>query len=70
MQKTTAEGNSKLYETQVVALENQKSSLEVSLKEAMEYKIDIEPLKKHALALISKIHQMQFHMVEEMLKVQ
>ena len=59
MQKTTADRKAKLYETQVVALENQKVSLEVSLKAAMEQKTDIEPLKKHALALRSKLHQMQ-----------
>ena len=59
MQKTIAEGKDKHYETQVVALETQKASLEVSLKEANEQKTDIEPLKKHALALRSKIHQMQ-----------
>ena len=56
LQKIIAEGKSKLYETQVVALENQKDSLEVSLKVAMEQKIDINPLKKHSLALRSKIH--------------
>jgi len=36
MQKTIAEGKAKLYEARVVALENQKTSLEVSLKETME----------------------------------
>ena len=36
----------------------------------MEHKTDIEPLKKHALALRSKIHQIQLHMEKEMLKVQ
>ena len=56
MQKTNPEGKAKLYETRVVALENQKTSLEVSLKEAMEQKIDIEPLKNHSLTLRSKIH--------------
>ena len=59
IQKKTIEGKAKLYKTQVVALENQKASLEVSLKATMEKKIDIQPLKKHALALRSKIHQMQ-----------
>ena len=70
MQNTTAEGKAKLYETWVVALENQKTSLEVSLKAAMEQKTDIEPLKKHALTLINKILQMQLQMAKEMLKVQ
>ena len=70
MQKTTAEGKSKHYETQVVALETQKASPEVSLKAANEHKTYIEPLNKHALALRNKIHLMQLQMAEEMLKVQ
>ena len=36
----------------------------------MEQKTDIEPLKKHALILRNKIHQMQLQMAEELLKVQ
>ena len=51
-------------------MENQKNSLGVSLKTAMEQKADIEPLKKHALTLRNKIHQMQLQMAEESLKVQ
>ena len=70
VQRTTAEGRSKMYETQIVALEDQKNSLEVSLKIAMEQEGDIEPLKMHALTLRNKIHQMQLHMVEERFKVQ
>ena len=58
-QKTTAEGKAKLYETQIAALEEQKNSLTASLKSAMEQKVDIEPLKKHALMLRNKIHQIQ-----------
>ena len=70
MQKTIVGGKAKHYVTQVVALETHKASLEVSLKAAMEQKTDIEPLKKHVLALRSKIHQMQLQMAEEMLKFQ
>ena len=36
----------------------------------MEQKVDIEPLKKHALMLRKKIHQMQLQMVEERFQVQ
>ena len=36
----------------------------------MEQKKNIEPLKKHALILRNKIHQMQLQMVEELLKFQ
>ena len=58
MQKTNAEGKDKHYETQVVALEAQKASLEVLLKVENEQRIDIESLTKHALMLRSKIYQM------------
>ena len=44
--------------------------MEASLQAANEQKTDIEPLKKHALTLRSKIHQMQLQITEEMLKVQ
>ena len=44
LQKTTTEGKSKHYETQVAALEAQKASLEVLLKTVNEQKMDIEPL--------------------------
>ena len=70
MQKNTMKGKYKMYETQVVALENQKNSLEVSLKTVGEKKAYIEPLKKHVLTLRNKIHQMQLQITEEMLKVQ
>ena len=59
-----------MYESQMVALEEQNNSLAVSLKTAMEQKDDVEPLKKHALMLRNKIHQMQLQMVEEIFKVQ
>ena len=36
VQRTTAEGKAKLYESQIIALEDQKNSLEVSLKTTME----------------------------------
>ena len=53
MQKTTAEGKAKHYETQVAALEAPKASLEVLLKVANEQRMDIEPLRKHSLMLKS-----------------
>ena len=70
LQKTTTEGRAKHYETQVAALEDQKASLEFLLKVENEQRTDIEPLKKHALTLRSKIHQMQLQIEEEMLKFQ
>ena len=58
VQRTIAEGKSKMYETQIVALEDQKNSLEVSLKTAMEQKSDVEHLKNNSLTLRNNIHQM------------
>ena len=52
-----------------MALEAQKSSLEVLLKVANEQRTDLSPLITHALMLRSKIYQMQVHIVEEVLKV-
>ena len=68
--KTTGEGKAKLYETQIAALEEERSSLAASLKLTMEQKVDIKSLKKHALMLRRKIHQIQLQIVEEILKVQ
>ena len=59
VQNTTVEGESKLYESQIVALEEQKNSLAVSLKTTMEQKDDVEPLKRNALTIQKNIHQMQ-----------
>ena len=70
VQRTTMKGKAKMHETQIVALEDQKNSLEVSLKTTMEQKADVEPLKKHSLTLKNKSHQIQLQMVEERFKVQ
>ena len=51
-------------------MEEQNNSLAASLKLAMEQKLDIEPLKKHALMLRKKIHQIQLQIAEERFKVQ
>ena len=40
----------------VVALEEQNTSLKTSLKDAMEQKMDIKPLKEHVLTRRRKIH--------------
>ena len=57
-QRSTAKQKAGQYEAQVVALEAQKSLLEVLLKVAYEQRIDIATLTKHALMLRSKIYQM------------
>ena len=50
-------------------LEAQNSSLEVLLKVANEQKTDLTPLTKHTLMLRGKIYQMQFQIMEEVLKI-
>ena len=56
-QKITAEGKAKLYETQIAALKDEKSSLVASWKSTTEQKVYIEHLKKNSLMLRRKIHQ-------------
>ena len=51
-------------------MDEQKNSLAASLKSAMEQKVDIEPLKNHALMIIKKIHQIKLQIAEEIFKVQ
>ena len=51
-------------------IEFASKSAEELLKTAMEQKVDIEPLRKHALMHQKRIHQMQLQMVEERFKVQ
>ena len=55
-QKSTTKQKAGQYEAQVVALEAQKSSLEVLLKVANEQRTNLAPLTTHALMLKSKIH--------------
>ena len=49
----------------ITELEAHNSSLEVLLKEANERKMDITPLREHALSLKNKIYQVQVKLVEE-----
>ena len=44
---------------QIAALEGQNASLTASLKDAMEQKMDVQPLKEYVLAQRKKIHQLQ-----------
>ena len=70
LHKITTEERAKHSETQITPLEAQKDSLESLLKVENEQRTDIEPLKKHALMLKSKIYQMQLQIADEILKVQ
>ena len=54
---------------QLAALEEQKNSLNASLKGYMEHKADIRPLKEHVLTLRKRIHQIQIQIEDERCKV-
>ena len=57
-EKATTEEREKQYQMQVAALEKQNTLLIASLKDAMEQKTDIKPLKEHVLTQRRKIHQL------------
>ena len=46
-------------------MEGQNTSLTASLKDVMEHKTDVQPLKEHVLAQRRKIHHLQMCMEEE-----
>ena len=54
---------------QVVILEGQNASLTASLKDAMEQKMDVQPLKEHVLTQRRKIHHPQMCIEEERCKI-
>ena len=65
VQKSAADQQAEEHRVRVTELEVQKSSLEVILKVANERKIDIAPLREHALLLRRKIYQVQVKLAEE-----
>ena len=54
---------------QMVALEEQNTSLTTSLKDAMEQKTNFQPFKEHVLTQRRKIHQLQVCIEEERYKI-
>ena len=57
VQKSAVDQQAKEHKVRITELETQKSSLEVLLKATNERKVDIAPLRKHALLLRRKIYQ-------------
>ena len=53
----------------VTELEAQNSSLEIQLKTTNERKIDVTPLREHALLLRRKIYQVQLKLAKEVYKI-
>ena len=50
-------------------MEEQNASLTASLKDAIEQKIDFQPLKEHVLTQRRKIHHLQMCVEEERCKI-
>ena len=50
-------------------MEGQNASLTTSLKDAMEQKTDVQPLKEHVVSQRKKIHQLQVCIEEERCKI-
>ena len=69
MEKATTKEKEKQYQMQVAALEEQKYSLTASLKDVMEQKTNIQPLKEHVLIQIKRIHQIQIQIEDERCKI-
>ena len=53
----------------MAALEEQKTSLTASLKDSMEQKTDIQPLKEHVLIQRKRIHQVQIQIEVKRCKI-
>ena len=69
MEKDTIDKKEKQYQIQVAALEEKNTSLIASLKDAMEKKTYIHPLKEHVLTQRKKIHQLQICIEDERCKI-
>ena len=69
MEKVTTGKKEKQYQMQVAALQEQNTSLTASLKDAIEQKTDIQPLKEHVLTQRKKIHQLQICIEDETCKI-
>ena len=67
--KATIEEREKQYQVQVASFEGHIASLIASLKDAMEQKTDVQPLKEHVLTQRRKIHHLQMHIEEERCKI-
>ena len=68
-EKVTTEEREKQYQIQVAALEEQNASLTASLKDAIEQKMDFQPLKERVLTQRRKIHHLQMCVEEERCKI-
>ena len=69
IQRSEADKQAKESKVRVVELEAWNSSLEVLLKATNERKMDIAPLREHALLLICKIYQVQAKLEEEVYRI-
>ena len=68
-EKVATEERGKQCQMHIVALEGHNASLTASLKDAMEQKMDAQPLKEYVLSQRKKIHQLQVCIEEERCKI-
>ena len=68
-QKATTDTQEEELRARVAELEAQNNSLEVQLKATNERKIDISPLREHAILLRRKIYQVQLKLEEEVYRI-
>ena len=68
-EKAATEEKEKQYQLQVVVLEGHNASLIASLKDDMEQKTDVQPLKEHVLTQRREIHHLKMCIEEEMCKI-
>ena len=68
-ENAVTEEKEKQYQMQVAVLEGQNASLTASLKDAMEQKTDVQPLKEHVLNQRRKIHHLQICVEEGRCKI-
>ena len=68
-EKDATEEREKQYQMQVAVLEGHNASLTASLKDSMEHKMDVQPLKENVLTQRRNIHHLQMRIEEERCKI-
>ena len=69
IQRSTTDKKAEKSKVLIVELEAKNSSVDILLKVANERKMDIEPLREHALFLRGKIYQVQVKLEEEVYRI-
>ena len=69
LQKATLEESKRQSQGHTVELKEQITSLTISLEEAKEQQVNLQPFKEHVLAQRRKMHQLQVAIEEERHKI-